>query len=431
MPSVPVAAGYRESSWIVAAAGISFSGSGAGSIGWGSSGSRLFARSRFTPSHLSGRTKNYHGKFRVFVTAISQNTQGESHSLNRRRWAATTLAVLLIVIAGVAAFRFSGQNFQWAEFIAGFRSLDLGWAAASVILNLLTYIARIVRWQIMIRPVRLHASLPAIASATAIGFTAVIFFGRPGEFVRPWLIARSEKVTFSSQAAAWFLERIFDLLSVVLLFGWALSRTEAGIQYGERMRQILNAAGWFALTAGVGCIVFLTLSGLYSGQARRLCNYLSGFLPARIGKLARGSLDSFLAGLSCTSSLRNLISILLWTVLEWGLVCGGMYSLFQAFGPTAGFTWNNTLVYTGFVAFGSVVQLPGIGGGMQVASVFILTELFGIALEPASACTLLVWGTSWLSIMPFGLGCAFMQGLRWSSLRHVAPLENQTSTQQP
>lgn len=354
--------------------------------------------------------------------------KGESDSLNRRRWAATTLAVLFVLIAGVAAFRFSGQTFHWAEFFEGFRHLDLGWAVTSVILNLLTYFARIFRWQIMIKPVRRDASFWNIASATAIGFTAVVFFGRPGEFVRPWLIARSEKVSFSSQAAAWFLERVFDLLSVVLLFGWALSGTNAGTRYGDRVQQLLQAGGWLALTAGVACIVFLTFSGMYAGQARRLCDYLSGFLPARLAKMARASLDSFLAGLSSTSSWRDLVPILLWTVVEWSLVCGGMYSLFQAFGPTNGFTWNNTLVYTGFVAFGSIIQLPGIGGGLQVASVFILTELFGLALEPASACTLLVWGTSWLSIMPFGIACAFLQGLRWGTLRNVAPLETETPT---
>ncbi len=342
-----------------------------------------------------------------------------------RSKAFTALAVLLVIAVAVALFRFAGPKFQWAEFAASFRTLDPGWAALSVVLNLLTYAARILRWRIMMRPVRPEPNLRALTSATAIGFTAVIFFGRPGEFVRPWLIARKESVSFSSQAAAWFLERIFDLLSVVLLFGGALVGIGAAAEGRGRIHQLLQAGGWLALVAGVGCIVFLTLSGLFSERARALCDRVSTWLPGRIAHVARHSLDSFLSGLGCTASLRDLIKILLWTVVEWWLVCAGMYSLFQAFGPTAGFTWNNTLVFTGFVAFGSVIQLPGIGGGMQVASVLILTELFGLNFAPATACTLLVWGTSWLSIMPFGLLFAFLEGLEWGSLRRVRTLEGE------
>ena len=67
----------------------------------------------------------------------------------------------------------------------------------------------------MMLPLRPDVGLRSLISATAVGFTAVVFFGRPGEFVRPWLISVRERVPFSSQLAAWFIERIFDLLSVV------------------------------------------------------------------------------------------------------------------------------------------------------------------------------------------------------------------------
>jgi len=46
---------------------------------------------------------------------------------------------------------------------------------------------------------------------TLIGFTGLALLGRPGEFIRPYLIARQAKVSFSSQIAVWTVERIFDL----------------------------------------------------------------------------------------------------------------------------------------------------------------------------------------------------------------------------
>ena len=77
------------------------------------------------------------------------------------------------------------------------------------------------------------------------------------------------------------------------------------------------------------------------------------------------------------------------------------------------------MIFTGFVAFGSAVQLPGIGGGMQVAAVLVLTEIFALSLENATACALLVWAVTWLTVVPFGVLLAFREGLHWSSLRDV------------
>ena len=45
--------------------------------------------------------------------------------------------------------------------------------------------------------------------------------GRPGELIRPYLIAVREKTPFSSQMAIWLLERIWDLLIVLAMFGFA------------------------------------------------------------------------------------------------------------------------------------------------------------------------------------------------------------------
>ena len=45
----------------------------------------------------------------------------------------------------------------------------------------------------------------------------------------------------------------------------------------------------------------------------------------------------------------------------------------------------DVLIFMGFVSFGSAVQIPGIGGGMQVVAVLVLTELFGVRLELATS----------------------------------------------
>ena len=90
------------------------------------------------------------------------------------------------------------------------------------------------RWAVFLKPLKPHPSMRNLLSATVVGFTAITLFGRPGEFVRPYLIARKEQVPVTSQFAAWVLERIFDLLMALLLFAFALTRVQtSGLHVGR------------------------------------------------------------------------------------------------------------------------------------------------------------------------------------------------------
>jgi hypothetical protein len=73
----------------------------------------------------------------------------------------------------------------------------------------------------------------------------------------------------------------------------------------------------------------------------------------------------------------------------------------------------------GFVAFGGVVQIPGVGGGTQVAAILVLTELYGVRVELAASFALLLWILTFVAIVPVGLGLALKEGLDWHSLRQI------------
>jgi hypothetical protein len=270
----------------------------------------------------------------------------------------------------------------------------------------------------MMRPIRPAARLRPILSATVVGFTAVVFFGRPGEVVRPWLIARSERVALPSQLAAWLLERVLDLLMVLLLFGFALLsvRPEAA---GPQLRTVLASGGTVALLLGIGCVLTLVATAFYAEGARRWFDVLVRWLPTTLAARSRRLFNAFMDGMAVTGNASSLGLLLGYTVVEWAVILAGIYFALAAYPPTAGFGLFDTAVLTGFVAFGSAVQLPGIGGGMQVAAILVLTELFGLRFEAAAAAALLLWVLSWLTVVPIGVAVAFAEGLKWSSLRHV------------
>jgi hypothetical protein len=54
-----------------------------------------------------------------------------------------------------------------------------------------------------------------------------------------------------------------------------------------------------------------------------------------------------------------------------------------------------------------------------VVSVLVLTELFGVRFELATAFALLLWVLTFVAIVPVGLLVGLKEGLDWHSLRHL------------
>ncbi len=69
------------------------------------------------------------------------------------------------------------------------------------------------------------------------------------------------------------------------------------------------------------------------------------------------------------------------------------------------------------MTLGSLVQVPGLGGGVQVASIVALTRIYAVPLEAASGIAILLWMVGSIAIVPFGLACAFHEGLNWRKLK--------------
>src|SRR6266849_7074564 len=178
-------------------------------------------------------------------------TPASRHPWERTAWLATGAALLLLA---VVIFRFRRTPFQWNLFLATFTGVDWRWLCLAILLILLTYFGRALRWEIMLRPLTRDASLWRLTTATAIGFTAVVLLGRAGELVRPYLISLSSGIPFSSQAAAWLLERMLDLLVVLLLFGFALTRIHThNLPVGPSLQWVLGVGGYLITALGAAC----------------------------------------------------------------------------------------------------------------------------------------------------------------------------------
>jgi glycosyltransferase 2 family protein len=263
-----------------------------------------------------------------------------------------------------------------------------------------------------------------LLSATLLGFTAINLLGRPAEIVRPYLIAVKEQVPLASQLAAWVLERIADLLMVLVLFGFALAHTGSSTgAAGSKLGWLLAAGGRIASLLAASTVL-LTIAFRHFTQPvytalKRVLHFLPQSLCARTDRL----LVSLIQGVESTRSDSALLLILLYSVLEWLLIVLTYWCLTASF-TELHFTIVDLLVFMGFISIAASIQIPGVGGGVQVMAVLVLTELFHVRLETASAFAFLIWIITFVAVVPAGLIIAMREGLGWSKLRRLAATES-------
>ncbi len=331
------------------------------------------------------------------------------------------MATVLLLVLGVVLYRFAAgaEGFALERFTGTLKELDAGYSCLAIFFIILSYLGRAVRWEVMMRPLGTPLSFGKLIVATTVGFTAVVLLGRAGEFVRPWLIAKRSGSSFSAQVAIWVLERIYDLLIVILFFGYGLIYlTENGKSrgLGAELNWVLSMGGWVALAGGACCMGFLLLLRFMNGGQRAALAGAVRHLPGPVAERLRPVVENFLEGAaaSCEGEVQG--RVVLYTFLEWVIIAGCQWAVFQAFPVTRALGWSDVVSIVGLVSLGSVIQLPGIGGGMQVAAVAVLTQVYGVGLEAATSVALVLWVTTFVLVVPVGLWLGVKEGLKWNQI---------------
>ena len=143
------------------------------------------------------------------------------------------------------------------------------------------------------------------------------------------------------------------------------------------------------------------------------------FLPGRWRGKMEEVASAFVLGVQATKHRAGLFWLFLYTVLEWGLITSCYLALLRSFPALADLGLTDAFILIGFVAFGSLVQIPGVGGGVQLVSIVVLTELFKQPLEVASGMALIIWIVTFVVIVPIGLLLFVREGLNWRKLKEM------------
>lgn len=217
-----------------------------------------------------------------------------------------------------------GINFQ--DVADGLKTIRYGYVIAVLITLLLMQALRSWRWGVILSPLEKIDQL-SLFSVTSVGFLAVVAIpARLGELARPYLIANKSQIRMTAAVGSVFVERVFDCLTVLFIFIFALFFTP--------LPPLLIKAGtvFFLITLSlfVAMIVLITKREM----SLKALNSLFQKLPEKYTLKINHLFHHFIDGFKIISDVKLLLLLTFLSALIWLIDVAAIYLMFLAFGFT-------------------------------------------------------------------------------------------------
>jgi len=339
--------------------------------------------------------------------------------------------LLLVGILGLAYLFYKFRNaitlegFRWSIVGASLRHANIPLLLLAVATTYACFAIRAVRWMRFSRAIG-KTRFWNVYRATLMGFACTFLLGRAGEPVRPVLIARKDSLPIPHMFGVYVLERVFDVAAAIVLAGSALLLFERqGLVAGQNspIMRVARSAGVVLLAGLVVIVGFLVYFRLHGGAwlSRKLQHetWRTGWRE-KVAVLLEGFSD----GLQGIRNWGDLAVLLAQTAIHWVLVIiAYLWVLHALRGELLTLSFTAATLVLAFTLVGSAAQLPGVGGGAQVASFLVLTLILGIDKEPAATGAIMVWLVTFASCSLAGLALLFQEGWSMGELRKMAKAE--------
>ena len=328
--------------------------------------------------------------------------------MDRKRILASVVVFLILAVLVYLQYR-HWRTFDWGTFWSQTGRVNKLRVFYAVALIYFAYVLRAVRWKIFLRPVKPKVKAAELVSPTLIGFTGIALLGRAGEFIRPYLIARRTDLPFSSQLAVWAVERIFDIGAFAFLIVLAIFLPSAlpsipHPEYYARFRE----AGFLLIALVLATTGAAVVIGRKGEAAARWIEQRFAHVPSKVGASVGHKLGQkvreFGMGLNTIHGPWSLLSLTLVSVGMWYVIALAYKAVTHSYGTDAlEIPVSQLLILMGSSMVGSMLQLPAVGGGSQMATIATLSSVFDVPPEMAASCGILLWLVTFAAVVPVGL----------------------------
>src|SRR5580698_6790887 len=342
------------------------------------------------------------------------------------------LAVIVVAVLGFVIYRSSGfinlAGFSGAKLWSVARNANPYYLLLSLVGIYVCYALRAARWQVFQTNLG-PSNFWTIYRLTLAGFASIFLLGRAGEPIRPLLLARKERLPVADMFGIYFLERLFDTACTAIIAGLGLVLFESHSHAisGEASASTSKLEAAARTTGSLLFLVYLRLHGTAMLERRTQPWRDAGGWRSKVA----GILMGFARGVQTIRTWRERALAVMYSALHWiGVAFLYVWISHSLGGRLASIGFGDALLILAFTLVGSAIQLPGVGGGSQVACFLAYTAIFGVENEPAAAAAILVWLVTFAGVGVVGVPLLIHEGMSLGELKRMAEGEKQREEQQ-
>jgi hypothetical protein len=326
------------------------------------------------------------------------------------------ILILLGFAVSAGAMAWSMRDVRLSELKEGVLGADYRTLPLFLLQLFAFYWLKAARWKWLLNPTK-QLSTGELFRPVIVGFAAnCVLPAHLGEFVRVYLVNRKYGVPSGTVLSTIVLERILDVIAILLLFGVGLMFAPS---MPEDYRKGATIVAGFASCGVVAAAIYLIRTDWFIRTTERVLAVMR-FLPAGLTSKLLDLLRQGAAGLHSMKSIRTVLLALLNSLAQWTLNGLGAVLALRAFQVDVDLSTG--LILTGITAFG--VMIPAAPGYFGVIQVCFEAAMQAQELKPPAA---LVFGASvyyqLLSMIPVvltGFWFLYRDHLSLKSLQQVA-----------
>lgn len=330
--------------------------------------------------------------------------------------------IIGIILTGILLF-FAFRGTDFAALWGIIKNVKFWWVLTAFPLLMLSHYVRAWRWQLLLVPVKNRVGRGNAFSSLLIGYMANNIIPRVGEIVRPYMLGKVENISKASTFGTVFIERMIDLLSLLL---------GIGLLFLIFQRTLTDQFPWWGTLSVIVTIVtavaIIAISLLlYKREFMfRIARIFLFPFSDRVKQRSEKVFHSFIDGMMIIRRRSNLPSIIILTFVMWLLY------ILTAYLPLFAFDLGDAPIniVTGFVitmvmSISVIVPTPGATGSYHTFTVEMLTRIYGIQREIALGYATLTHAVGYFSVIIVGLFYVIRLKLRFRELLRQVETGNQ------
>jgi uncharacterized protein (TIRG00374 family) len=345
-------------------------------------------------------------------------------------------SLLAGIIISVIALYFAFKNVPFSDLINYFQSIDYRWMLLSLLIVMISFAMRVLRWQVILRT-SLTINFWRAYHPMMIGFMLnCVLPARIGELARPAILQQKEKIPFTTGLATVATERLFDLLFLILLFAVILSfiKIDPNVEmvFGS---YTLNRETLMAIGSGMVKLSLILIFGIALisiDRFRKLARMVIMKIPdifsfagvktkETIGKYfclpLVSIIENIAAGFGLVKNPKNLALCLILSLSIW-LLQAFSYYIITLGCPGIGVSFfESTVVLIVICFFIALPSVPGFWGLWEAGGVFALS-LFAIGSKEASGFALVSHVIQMFPVIIAGFISAIVYGVNIRQIKY-------------